>query len=167
MNSAFFAKCIGLLGAVAATTLVGCASKTQFGAYCYYENYGALLVSWTQDSTLFTDLTINCGEGAHSLRNIWLDNVLHVSSSKFVNTSGFSKIGANLWRKYMEGGFMEIYEHEGDVLKVTVNIAFGERLPVCRISFDSDDQITVPVKKSQLYTLLGVPTKTGIMDGFN
>ena len=67
----------------------GCYSTARFGSYCYYEDYGALFVSWTHDGMLFTDLTLHCGEDVHEVQSLLVDNVLHVSSSRFVNTSSF------------------------------------------------------------------------------
>ncbi len=164
MKSASLVKLIGIFAVVVVS---GCYSTARFGSYCYYEDYGALFVSWTHDGMLFTDLTLDCGEDVHELRNLWVDNVLHVSSSRFVNTLSFSQVDDHLWRKNIEGGYIEIYECDEYVQRIIINKALAGKPPVCMISFGSHSQITIPISKDQLYTSLGVPTKTGKMNGFN
>lgn len=120
-------------------------------------------MSWTHDGMLFTDLTLDCCEDGILL----VDNVLHVSGSRFVNTSSFSQVDDHLWRKNIEGGYIEIYECDECVQRIIINKALAGKPPVCMIGFGSHSQITIPISKDQLYTSLGVPTKTGKMKGFN
>ena len=163
MKSAFLVKIIGLFVVVVVS---GCYRTARFGYYCYYEDYGALFVSWTHDGMLFTDLTLDCGEDVCELQSLLVDNVLHVSSSRFVNTSSFSKVDDHLWRKNIESGYIEIYEFDGCVQRIIINKALIGKPPVCMISLGSHRQITIPINKDQLYISLGNPTMTGKMNGF-
>lgn len=139
--------------------------NTQFGSFCYYDERGALFVSWTRNGDVYTELTLDCSEKKDAKHDLWVDDVLHISGFRFVDQSGFRQIGDHVWRKCFEGGYVEICEYKMNVQRVVINRASAESGSVCKIVFDAYTQVMIPVGKARLSTTLGEPSRIGKING--